>query len=88
MFILMVPMADRVILALLGGLITSPSEKLKRYYALPYLPDAISDNSSEINPKWPERSSVKLIYRISGSFQLIQLTFSVVTVWKGESGVG
>lgn len=59
----MVSRADRVILALLGVLIRSPSEKLKRYYASPYLPDAISDN----------RNIRKLVYRISGLFQLIQL---------------
>lgn len=55
-----VSLADRLILALLGDLIRSPPEK--RYYASPYLPDAISDNSNNnINRKWSERTSVKLV---------------------------
>lgn len=73
------------ILALLGGLIGSPSEEY--YYASPYPPDEISDkNNTNINTKWPERISVRLVYHISGLSQLIQVTLAVVTVQKGELG--
>lgn len=55
-------MADRVILGLLGGSITSRFKKVKRFYALPYLPDAISDNTSYPNKKNGIGYAVKIFF--------------------------
>lgn len=77
--------ASRYLRSARGVLIESPSEE--RYYASPYLPDAISDKSNaNINTNWPARMSVRSVYHISGLSQLIQVTLAIVTVQKGKLG--